>query len=101
MKQYNRPNMTVSRKRKQPDCDPVILHERINTKALEEVAQCYAAGVWQPNETGPTLRKIIADMLVQISEGSLTNIWREEERMQRLSLEWMRYSGFPSRDMHQ
>ena len=72
-----RSSMTGSKKRKQYDGDSIVLREKINTVALEQVAQCHAAGVWQPNGSGPTLRKIIADMLAQVSEGYLTTIWRE------------------------
>ena len=81
-----RSSMAGSKKRKQYDGDSIVLREKINTVALEQVAQCHAAGVWQPNGSGPTLRKIIADMLAQVSEGYLTTIWREEDRMQKLGL---------------
>ena len=97
MQRYNRENrvgMSGSRKRKQLDGDTVVLREKINIRALEQVAGCHAAGVWQPNGSGPTLRKIIADMLAQVSEGSLTTVWREEDRMQRLALTGRRYSGY-------
>ena len=89
-----RSSMAGSKKRKQYDGDSIVLREKINTVALEQVAQCHAAGVWQPDGSGPTLRKIIADMLAQVSEGYLTTIWREEDRMQKLGLGGRRYSGY-------
>ena len=55
--------MTGSKKRKQYDGDIVILREKINNGALEQIAECHAAGVWQPNGSGPTLRKIIVASL--------------------------------------
>ena len=68
MRQHNLDNASnMARKRKHSDSDSIVLREKINTAALEQVGQCHAAGIWQPNGSGPTLRKIIADMLAQVS----------------------------------
>ena len=87
-----------SRKRKQTPahCEKTILQEGLNVSALEQLSRCRVAGTWQPNGSGPTLRKIIADFLAQVCEGSLSSIWREEDRMQILGFEGRRYSGYIS-----
>lgn len=86
----------TSRKRKQPATQDqkTILYEKVNVGALRELAGRRAAGMWRPNVSGPTLRKIISDFLAQVREGNLPSAWREEERMQSLGLIGRRYSGY-------
>ena len=75
------------------------LSELCNEAALEDLASRRRAATWQPRSRkgiphGPTLRRIISDYLQQVREGTLTTVFREEERMVTLGLRGRRYSGY-------
>ena len=78
----------TTRKRKQPDTqsERTTLHEAVNKAALEKLAGFRAAGAWRPGGSGPTLRKIISDVLAQVRDNVLVSVWREEDRMKSLGL---------------
>lgn len=71
-----------------------ILFERCNTEALIDLASRGPAATYRPLQQGPTLRRIIADVLGQIGGDMLTTASYEEDRMTKLGLVGRRYSGY-------
>ena len=97
-------NPAGSRKRqrtskKQNECDDgpkcTQLFKRCNVDALTDLASRRPAATYRPSKHGPTLRRIIADVLGQIADGGmLTTVFYEEERMTKLGFTGRRYSGY-------
>ncbi len=83
-------------RKQQRDQEPIrctMLCEPVNAEALSTLASCKRAGVWRPSN-GPTLRKIIADILAQADRGAFDTAWWEEDRMETLGRLGRRYSGY-------
>ena len=88
-----------ARKRKASETIEVetwALCERVNEAALADLASRRRAATWHPGKDGqgPTLRQIIADILSQVNDGTLTACFSEERQMARLGLQGRRYSGY-------
>ena len=76
-----------------PKC--ITLFERCNVDALMDLASRRPAATFRPSEHGPTLRRIVADVLGQITEGDmLATAFHEEERTTKLGYTGRRYSGY-------
>ncbi len=91
----------ASRKRKAAeavDVDTWALCERINVGALADLASRRRAATWHPGKDGqgPSLRQIIADILSQVNDGTLTVCFSEERQMVSLGQRGRRYSGYKS-----
>ena len=89
----------ASRKRKAAeavDVDTWALCERINVGALADLASRRRAATWHPGKDGqgPSLRQIIADILSQVNDGTLTVCFAEERQMTSLGQRGRRYSGY-------
>ncbi len=72
----------------------MILFERCNAEALMELASRAPAAIHRPSGRGPTLRRIIADLLGQLRGDMLTTIFHDENRMSQLGLSGRRYCGY-------
>ena len=76
--------------------DTWALCERINVGALADLASRRRAATWHPGKDGqgPSLRQIIADILSQVNDGTLTVCFSEERQMASLGQRGRRYSGY-------
>ena len=94
---YQKKRQRTSKKRDEGDEGPTYttLFERCNVDALTDLASRRPAATYRPAEHGPTLRRIVADVLGQITEGHmLATAFYEEERSTKLGYTGRRYSGY-------
>jgi len=68
--------------------------ELCNEAVLRDLASRHRAATWHPSPNGPSLRKMISDMLYQVHDGELRTVFWEEKRMVKLCRRGRRYSGY-------